>query len=346
VKRLTLHIGVPKTGSTTLQTALLENWDVLRRHSCDYISAPRSAGIGRHNLAWEYSDDKRFKATDGTWEQARAHIDASAHTHFVYSSEVLSRLSPEAIARLRSVTAGLEVQVVMFVRNHVDLLESWWATSPWDDWDAFLEISLERPSLNFYSTHGRWAEAFGAENVTVIPHETTDDVVDAFFRAAGLDEVIAELRPVAKRGKVSLHPHVWLVIEEIERVLGADADEDELSRLRDVLTEEAARQGLLRPPRGSLLGPRAAEILDRFSDEVRQLNEKVVPLPDVYFVPPDVPAVPDLSPDDLREQSIRLLGGAMLRPERKSLLASALERLDRTDVVSKARARVAAVRAR
>ena len=59
MKRLTLHIGVPKTGSTTLQTALLENWDVLRRHSCDYISAPRSAGIGRHNLAWEYSDDKR-----------------------------------------------------------------------------------------------------------------------------------------------------------------------------------------------------------------------------------------------------------------------------------------------
>jgi hypothetical protein len=329
VKRLTLHIGVPKTGSTTLQTALLENWDVLERRSCDYISAPKSAGIGRHNLAWEFSDDPRFKPTDGTWEEARRHIEASSNAHFLYSSEVLSRLSPEAIGRIRSITAGLDVQVVMFVRNHVDLLESWWATRPWGDWDAFLKISLERPSLNFYSTYRRWADAFGDGNVAVIPHETTNDVVEAFCRAAGLDDVLPELRPVAKRGKVSFHPHVWLIVEEIERVLGADADEDDLRRLRDVLTEEAARQGLLRPPRGSLLGPRAAEILDRFSDEVRQLNEHVVRLPDVYFVPPDVPPVPDLSPDALREGSIRLLGQALLRPQRKSLLASALARWER-----------------
>jgi hypothetical protein len=111
VKRLTLHIGVPKTGSTTLQATLLENWDVLRRRSCDYISAPQSAGIGRHNLAWEYADDKRFKPTDGTWEEARQHIDASSHPHFLYSSEVLSRLSPDAIQELRSTTAGLDVRV-------------------------------------------------------------------------------------------------------------------------------------------------------------------------------------------------------------------------------------------
>lgn len=330
MKRLTLHIGVPKTGSTTLQATLLENWDVLRRYSCDYISAPQSAGIGRHNLAWEYTGDARFKPTDGTWEEARRHIDGSSSPHFLYSSEVLSRLSPEAIRQTRSITAGLGVRVVMFVRNHIDLLESWWATRPWRDLEAWLEVSLERPSLNFYATYVPWAETFGEENVAVIPYETTNDVVEAFFRAAGMDEVLPELQPVAKRSKVSLHPHFSLILEEIGRVLGADADEDDLRRLREFLTDEAMREGMLRPPRGSVLGPRAAEILDRFSDDVRQLHERVVRLPDVYFVPPEVPALPELPDGALREEAIRLLGKLVLRRERKGLLA-------------RARARVAAV---
>jgi hypothetical protein len=306
VKRLTLHIGVPKTGSTTLQTALLENWDVLLRRSCDYISAPQSAGIGRHSLAWEYDDDPRFNPGDGTWEEAREHIDASPNAHFVYSSEVLSRLSPEAIDRVRAVTDGLDVQVVMFVRNHVDIVESWWSSRPRQHWDGWLENALERSSLKFYSTYSHWAETFGADNVVVIPHETTDDVVDAFFRAAGLDELLPELRAVAKRGKVSLHPHFWRMVEEIERVLEADAEDRR--RLREILVDEGLRQGMMRPPRGSLLGPRAPQVMERFAEEVEQLNEHVVRLPDVYFVPPDAPPVEELSAEELREGSIRLLG--------------------------------------
>jgi len=345
VKRLTLHIGVPKTGSTTLQTTLLENWDVFQRRSCDYISAPQSAGIGRHNLAWEYSDDPRFKPAGGTWQQAREHIDASSNAHFLYSSEVLSRLSPDAIGRIRSITAGLDVRVVMFVRNHIDLLESGWSSagelgwySRGSEFDDYLQSSLEWSSHRFYSTYTHWAEAFGAESVTVIPHETTDDVVESFLHAAGLSDAVPELRPV-KSGKVSMHPHFWAAVDEIERVLGANTDEGELRRLREELRQEAERQGLRRPPRGSLLGPRAAEILDRFSDEVRQLHDHVVRLPDVYFVPPEVAPLQPPSPDELREWSILLLGGALLRWERKGPLSRALGRWEKKDLLSRPLAR-------
>lgn len=332
MKRLTLHIGVPKTGSTTLQSALLENGDVLERWSCEYISAPQSAGIARHNLAWEYSDDPRFKRGRGTWEQARAHIDASSNDHFLYSSEVLSRLSPEAIRRIGSVTAGLDVQVVMFVRNHIDVLESGWAGwthSRGLDFDAWLERTLQWSSHRFYSTYTDWAEAFGGENVTVIPHETAGDAVEAFFTAAGLGDLFPELRQATRR-KVTMHPHFSLIVDEIERVLGADADDDDLRRLRDVLSREAERRGMLRAPRGSLLGPsRAAEVVDRFSDEVRQLHEQVVRLPEVYFVAPEAAPLPYLSQDELREGGIRLLAGAVLRWERRDLVAGALLRWER-----------------
>ncbi len=332
MKRLTLHIGVPKTGSTTVQSALLENGDVLERWACEYISAPESAGIARHNLAWEYSDDPRFKRGRGTWEQARAHIDASSSAHFLYSSEVLSRLSPEAIRRIASVTAGLDVKIVMFVRNHIDLLESGWAGwthSRGLDFDAWLDQTLQWSSHRFYSTYTHWAEAFGGENVTVIPHEAAGDAVEAFFAAAGLKDLLPEIRQALRR-KVTVHPHFSLIVDEIERVLGAGADDDDLRRLRDVLSRETDRTGVLRAPRGSLLGPsRAAEVLDRFSDEVQQLHEHVVRLPEVYFVAPEAALLRYLSQDELREGGIRLLAGAVLQWERRDLVAGALLRWER-----------------
>jgi len=181
---------------------------------------------------------------------------------------------------------------------------------------------LQWSSHKFYSTYTRWAEAFGSENVTVIPHETAGDAVEAFFRAADLADALPELRPTTRR-KVALHPHVSLVADEVERVLEGSTAADDLPRLRDILRSEAEREGMLRPPRGSLLGPRAAEIVDHFSDEVRQLHERVVALPDVYFVAPEVAPMRQLSPDEVRELSIRLLSNALLDSEKKGVFEKA-----------------------
>src|SRR6185437_8931332 len=65
--RLLLHVGLHKTGTTAVQTALAAAAGRLRERHLLYPKAGRPADFdGHHNVAWQLAGDHRFRPAFGT----------------------------------------------------------------------------------------------------------------------------------------------------------------------------------------------------------------------------------------------------------------------------------------
>ena len=121
-KKLFLHIGTHKTGTTALQTFLMVNKQLLREHG---VLMPVSGCIGpysgHHNIAWELNNDHRFQSDYGTLDDLCAEISESdCHTVVISSEDFESLYSiPEALVTLkrRLNDVGCQVEVIIFFRE-------------------------------------------------------------------------------------------------------------------------------------------------------------------------------------------------------------------------------------
>jgi hypothetical protein len=84
-KRIFLHCGLHKTGTTSLQRFLHSNRSLLTDSGYAY---PKSGlfSYAHHNLAWELVDDERFSASRGNIAELLREISCT-HQHVILSSE-------------------------------------------------------------------------------------------------------------------------------------------------------------------------------------------------------------------------------------------------------------------
>ncbi|MHB1641207.1 MAG: hypothetical protein ACYDD9_08045 [Acidithiobacillus sp.] len=121
-KKLFLHIGTHKTGTTALQNFLMVNKRLLRQHD---VLVPDSGCVGprsgHHNIAWELNDDYRFQRDYGTLDDLCAEISESDCHTVVISSEDFEYLypRPEALIAMkrRLNDVGCQVEVIVFFRE-------------------------------------------------------------------------------------------------------------------------------------------------------------------------------------------------------------------------------------
>jgi hypothetical protein len=199
-RRLVLHIGAPKTGSTALQKFLFDNRDALRGHGWTYPPVSLR-GYGHHDLAfliaggypeWATPQDTPLSTLVAQLAEALA-----GDEHVVLSSENFYLLAdPQRVARTLAdagLTSDRRVSVVVYVRRQDEAQISWYnqivkaqgfsgtmadSLSQWDalwDYAAVLE---------------RWAAVFGADTVVVRPYQAQDmaggDIRQDFVRLVGL----------------------------------------------------------------------------------------------------------------------------------------------------------------
>ncbi|MDZ7814366.1 MAG: hypothetical protein U5L74_15295 [Ideonella sp.] len=119
--RLVLHIGPHKTGTTYLQSRLLQHAAALRAHSgINYVQAGIGPQFGHHKLCAELRQGGPGEA----WAAA-----AQEWTHYpchIISSENFSRLPPAAVATLAELLAGLKVEICYVLRRPEALLYAAW----------------------------------------------------------------------------------------------------------------------------------------------------------------------------------------------------------------------------
>lgn len=127
-KRIVLHAGLPKTGTTYLQRRFVDNRDWLAAHGVAYPVVGQEFLFGHHNVAFALGD-RRPQGT--TWESvdtALQHILASDLPCILLSSENFSELPLDRAGPLRDALAGHDLEYVVVVRRRSALCASRWQT--------------------------------------------------------------------------------------------------------------------------------------------------------------------------------------------------------------------------
>lgn len=182
-----LHIGLNKTGTSSLQDFFSMNVEALSRQ--EGICYPRA---GRDTTA-HHPLSKLLKSGGGRAAPAVAELlsEIGEHDKAVVSSEDFHTHSPRGIEHLAELLAGHRVKVVLYVREHVAYLSSWYqqnvqATHLSCAFDSF--CYLTRKPL--FKIADGWAQSFGRDNVIVRLYDRSalvnGDIVQDFAEVVGI----------------------------------------------------------------------------------------------------------------------------------------------------------------
>lgn len=199
-RRVFVHIGLPKTATTYLQTIVWSSRDQLL---ADGVLLP---GLGRFDHLWTsriVRDDPRLpKASEEhrtAWERLRAEI-AGHDGDALITHEFFAAASAEQARRMADQLAPAEVHVVITARDLLGLFTASWqeslknrGTESMADYSR--EVS-EDPrdvwnwrTLDLHLVLQRWSAAVAHERIHVLPLDTSaprDEIWQRFARLLGL----------------------------------------------------------------------------------------------------------------------------------------------------------------
>jgi hypothetical protein len=200
--RVYLHIGLPKTATTYLQTILWANRESLERQQV------RLAGSARHEHLWAsriVREDPAFEKFGehrlGAWDRLRADAAAWPGTVLI-SHEFFAAASASQAARLVEDLAPAEVHLVVTGREPLGLFTASWQESVKNrDTTPMAEYARTESedstavwnwrTLDIRRVLERWSPAFPPERVHVLPLPGRDapkrEIWDRFATLVGLD---------------------------------------------------------------------------------------------------------------------------------------------------------------
>ncbi len=125
-KRLLVHAGTHKTGTTALQDFLASVAVDLRQYGVLYPGCGRVDG-GHHNIAWQMTRDRRFVTSSGTIDDLAKEV-RQFNGDVLLSCEDFEALinEPENFAplRLHPIFREYDFTLIIYVRNQSSYLES------------------------------------------------------------------------------------------------------------------------------------------------------------------------------------------------------------------------------
>ncbi|HEV8690167.1 MAG TPA: hypothetical protein VGQ91_07725 [Ideonella sp.] len=185
-----LHIGLNKTGTSSLQDFLRMNAPALGDEGVCYPQAGRDAAA-HHPLSKWLKSPKGIELGAGAPMVSALLEEIRDADKVVLSSEDFHTHGPKSIEHLARLFAGHEVSVVLYVREHVAYLASWYqqnvqATHLSCAFDSFCYFT-RKPLARIAD---QWVREFGRDRVMVglydRAHLIQGDVVQDFAARIGL----------------------------------------------------------------------------------------------------------------------------------------------------------------
>ncbi len=178
-----LHIGPPKTGTTTVQGAFHAGRAAVLAQGVRYIGRSRHSGAGVLAVTGRPS----FQRDSGPppiakWEELVGEVRAAREPRLVLSSEFFADAEPPAIERIVADLGRERLHVVVTLRPLASILPSQWQQYvqsfmplAYDEWlDGVFSGERGRVTPTFWRRHrhdeliARWAAAVGDANVSVV----------------------------------------------------------------------------------------------------------------------------------------------------------------------------------
>lgn len=142
-KRIYLHIGIHKTGTTSIQVFFTRNAKILEDNGILYpmTGRPLKYRFGQHQLPWsvfskehyvpdfEWKNKLKDTDVDFVWESLRNEINNSVADVVIISSEEFDVLNTQEIANVGKRLSSYDITPVIFIRNHADFIESSYRTA-------------------------------------------------------------------------------------------------------------------------------------------------------------------------------------------------------------------------
>jgi hypothetical protein len=200
-----LHIGVHKSGTTSLQSAFQSALEDLGTYGITYRGGPRhqpaiavTGALGLHGGA---------ESTMADWDQLVSDVHDAGDGRVVVSSEYFSNADEPVVHRVVSELSdtGGPLHVVITLRPLHRIAPSQWQqytqnriSVPYVEWldGMFRQPPYEQPTPSFWRRHHqgnlvrRWAAEVGPENVTVVVLDENDPdmLMRTFESFVGLPE--------------------------------------------------------------------------------------------------------------------------------------------------------------
>ncbi len=320
-KRIVIHIGAHKTGTTSVQQFFARHRAALILRGAHYPESCRHH-FAQHRLAFALkgrrvpgSADVPDFATE--IESLRAEIGRAGDATVFVSSEELFSLPREKVELLGAALQGLQVQILAVLRRPDELFASVYNQKVKDTRNRFAlrhvgflsDPSKLSPDLRFDFALDCWAAVFGREAMVVRCLEQYPNVLELVAAAlgidlAGLDRNLPRVnRSVSVRTAelIRLGKKAGLPIEQLRR----------LGELGEELFGEAGRTESLLSPQERM------QVLGNADQMTEQVFRSYVGTENIYassrFNAEGFPAGTALDSGDLMRVSVELLA---LAPER------------------------------
>jgi hypothetical protein len=223
-KRIVIHAGFFKTGTTALQSSLADNREKLLENGVLYpalSSADASRSTGQHRAAWAlkgrhwgWEDGGGSVTPIGVWDKLAGKLNDFEGTS-LFSSEFLAELTRDDVERMSKDLKADKIEVVFTLRPLVKMLPSQYIQSlkygmrlNYEDWLQRIFNGGEDKVQwrTFWTRHDhpdvvkRWVDVFGAENVTLLVVDETQPnlIYETFSELLRLPNDL--LKPVEEKG--------------------------------------------------------------------------------------------------------------------------------------------------
>ena len=301
LKKLIIHPGFHKTGTTALQQALSEVRHELLESKFFY---PHTAGNAHHRAAWSIIEKTwGWKKRGGRvtapieWKKLEKKIGSCKDTAII-SSEFFSEADQMQLANLATRLNGIDVQVIFTWRPLPFMLASsyqqylkYGVKKSYAEWlESIYEVPGEAkftPSFWKRNLHGdvvaRWVEIFGRENVSLIAVDESKPtyLYETFAELAGIPKGILR-EPAHMEMNRSLTFTEAELLLEINRTYPKDGDWDSYEIfIRKGNIKALTRSEKHNPNDEKILTPdwaiaKAAELNSRNVAKIKSLGIKVI----------------------------------------------------------------------
>lgn len=290
-KKILLHVGTHKTGTTSLQRMMaLHRPHLLERGICypETDRPPFPHHIKHKNLRAALIEGPRAFA-----REKAAFLDEFARSGantLMMSGEGLWRMPVKALNLMRELAEDFEIEIICFLRRQDRFLESLWSQLSKEGRakahiDVFVRLPRQAAGPDYLVELDRWAR-FARVNAIGFEQACADGLVESFNKATGLD-----LPPETRLNNASPDMRTAAIMAAFNR----------RGIAHDWRIIEASLEG---PSRRHALGARLrAEIMARCAAQ----NAKLARRYGVHF-PDDMPEEPDDPvPEPGEEMLVQLL---------------------------------------
>lgn len=185
-KKVYLHVGFHKTGTTAIQESLFSHSDQLRNLGINYAT---KKGKANHREAWALSErywgwKKRGgeKTSIVEWQKRVKNLKAQK-IDSVISSEFFSEINDDQLNLMANDLKGFDVEVIFTIRPLAKILSSsyqqylkYGIKVSYEEWlkDIFENTEVSKSTPTFWKRHrhdlviSRWARVFGNQKIHLV----------------------------------------------------------------------------------------------------------------------------------------------------------------------------------